>query len=98
MPELGFEEAVDGVLAQGARAIVAITAGLGESGDEGRARQDALIRRVRDAGAVLVGPNCLGLVDNHTATYLSSNTFRAGRRRAAQPERQPGHRGGPPVR
>lgn len=78
VPELGFEEAVDGVLAQGARAIVAITAGLGESGDEGRVRQDALIRRVRDAGAVLVGPNCLGLVDNHTATYLSSNTFRPG--------------------
>jgi acyl-CoA synthetase (NDP forming) len=78
VPEAGFEAAVDGVLAQGARAIVAITAGLGESGDEGRARQDALIRRVRDAGAVLVGPNCLGLVDNHAETYLSSNSFRPG--------------------
>ncbi|HEX5086606.1 MAG TPA: acetate--CoA ligase family protein [Nocardioides sp.] len=78
VPELGLEEAVDDVLAQGARAIVVITAGLGESGEEGRARQDALIRRVREAGAVLVGPNCLGIVDNHTATYLSSNTFRPG--------------------
>jgi acyl-CoA synthetase (NDP forming) len=78
VPEAGFEEAVDGVLAKGARAIVAITAGLGESGEEGRARQDALIERVRAAGAVLVGPNCLGVVDNHTATYLSSNAFRPG--------------------
>ena len=33
---------------------------------------------MRAAGAVLVGPNCLGLVDNHTATYLSSNSFRPG--------------------
>ena len=37
VPEAGFEDAVDGVLAKGARAIVAITAGLGEAGPEGRA-------------------------------------------------------------
>ena len=78
VPEAGFEDAVDGVLAKGARAIVAITAGLGEAGAEGRAREEALIARVRDAGAVLVGPNCLGLVDNTTATYLSSNQFAPG--------------------
>jgi acetate---CoA ligase (ADP-forming) len=78
VPEHGFEEAVDAVLAQGARAVVAITAGLGESGEPGRAREEALIGRVRAAGAVLVGPNCLGLVDNHAATYLSSNVFRPG--------------------
>ncbi|HSV39378.1 MAG TPA: acetate--CoA ligase family protein [Nocardioidaceae bacterium] len=78
VPESGFEEAVDGVLAKGARAIVAITAGLGEAGEEGRAREAALIARVRDAGAVLVGPNCLGMVDNTTETYLSSNSFVPG--------------------
>lgn len=78
VPEAGFEDAVDGVLAKGARAIVAITAGLGEAGAKGRARESALIARVRDAGAVLVGPNCLGLVDNTTATYLSSNQFAPG--------------------
>ncbi len=78
VPEAGFEDAVDGVLARGARAIVAITAGLGEKGDRGRARESALIERVRAAGAVLVGPNCLGLVDNHAGTYLSSNSFRPG--------------------
>ncbi len=78
VPEAGFEDAVDGALARGARAIVAITAGLGEAGAQGRAREEALITRVRDAGAVLVGPNCLGLVDNTTATYLSSNQFAPG--------------------
>ena len=78
VPEAGFEDAVDGVLAKGARAIVAITAGLGEVGAHGRAREEALIARVHAAGAVLVGPNCLGLVDNTTATYLSSNQFVPG--------------------
>ena len=78
VPETGFEDAVDDVLAKGARAIVAITSGLGEAAAAGRAREDALIARVRAAGAVLVGPNCLGLVDNTTATYLSSNQFVPG--------------------
>lgn len=78
VPEPGFEDAVDDALAKGACAIVAITAGLGEAGPAGRAREDALIARVRAAGAVLVGPNCLGLVDNTTATYLSSNQFAPG--------------------
>ena len=78
VPEAGFEDAVDRVLAKGARAIVAITAGLGEVGAHGRAREEALIARVHAAGAVLVGPNCLGLVDNTTATYLSSNQFVPG--------------------
>ena len=38
VPEAGFEDAVDDALAKGARAIVAITAGLGEAGAAGRAR------------------------------------------------------------
>ena len=78
VPEAGFEEAVDAALAKGAKAIVAITAGLGEAGAEGRAREQALIARVRAAGASLIGPNCLGVVDNTIDTYLSSNAFVRG--------------------
>ncbi len=78
VPEAGFEEAVDAALAKGATAIVAITAGLGEAGAQGRAREQALIARVRAAGASLIGPNCLGVVDNTVDTYLSSNAFVRG--------------------
>ena len=63
VPALAFEETVDAALAIGARAIVAISAGLGESGEEGRAREAAVVARVRAAGAVLLGPNCNGLCD-----------------------------------
>jgi acyl-CoA synthetase (NDP forming) len=67
VPEAGFEQAVDDALAAGARAIVGITAGLGESGPEGRAREAAVVARVREAGAVLLGPNCLGVFDADAA-------------------------------
>ncbi len=63
VPATGFDEAVDQALAAGARAIVAITAGLGETDDEGRAREQAAAERIRASGAVLLGPNCLGVFD-----------------------------------
>src|SRR5262249_38230625 len=43
--------------------IVAISAGLGESGEEGQARERAVVERVREGGAVLLGPNCNGVFD-----------------------------------
>ncbi|MEU8976514.1 acetate--CoA ligase family protein [Streptomyces monashensis] len=78
VPAAGFEDAVDEALMCGARAIVAITAGFAETGDTGRARQHAVAERVRAAGAVMVGPNCLGLADNTTDLFLASDTFAPG--------------------
>ncbi|MFE5813750.1 acetate--CoA ligase family protein [Streptomyces sp. NPDC056479] len=78
VPAAGFEDAVDEALRCGARAIVAITAGFAETGDAGRARQDGVAERVRAAGAVMVGPNCLGLADNTTDLFLASDTFTPG--------------------
>ncbi|MEV6583175.1 acetate--CoA ligase family protein [Streptomyces sp. NPDC051582] len=78
VPGAGFEAAVDEALACGAKAIVGITAGFAEAGPEGLARQQAVAARVRAAGAVLVGPNCLGIADNTTELYLASDRFAPG--------------------
>lgn len=78
VPARSFEAAVDDALAAGARAILAITAGLAETGPEGAAREAAVVRRVRAAGAVLLGPNCLGLSDSGAELYLASNDLPGG--------------------
>ncbi len=78
VPAAGFEEAVDASLAAGARALVAISAGLGESGAEGRARERKVVERVRKAGAVLLGPNCLGVFDAGSQLDLSSDELPTG--------------------
>lgn len=78
VPGAGFEAAVDEALACGARALVGITAGFAETGPAGLARQQAVADRVRAAGAVLVGPNCLGVTDNTTELYLASDRFAPG--------------------
>src|ERR1700758_4502837 len=78
VPASAFEETVDGSLAAGARAIVAITAGLGESSADGSRREQPVVDRVRRAGAVLVGPNCMGLYDSEAELALASSDFVPG--------------------
>ena len=78
VPAQGVEAAVDEALSVGARAIVAVAAGLGELGGEGAVRERALVGRVRAAGAVLLGPNCLGLFDAGGELQLASTPLPAG--------------------
>ncbi len=78
IPARSFDTAVDEALAAGAKAIVGITAGLAETGSEGRLTEQAAARRIRDAGAMLLGPNCLGLTDVASELYLASNDLPQG--------------------
>lgn len=78
LPAEAFDDAIDDALAAGARAIVAITAGLGEVDEAGKAREAAAAERVRAAGAVLLGPNCLGVYDAAASLDLGSNEFSPG--------------------
>ena len=78
LPAAAFEEAIDASLAAGARAIVAITAGLGEIDEAGKDREAAVVERVRAAGAVMLGPNCLGVYDASAELDLGMNEFSPG--------------------
>ena len=78
VPAASFEQSVDDALAAGARAIVVITAGLGEVDDAGKAREAAVVERVRAAGAVMVGPNCLGIFDGAAELDVGQNSFTPG--------------------
>ncbi|MGN6170696.1 MAG: bifunctional acetate--CoA ligase family protein/GNAT family N-acetyltransferase, partial [Solirubrobacteraceae bacterium] len=55
----------------GVRALLVISAGFAELGDEGADRQRELLAVCRDAGMRLVGPNCFGVLN--TAQDVSLN-------------------------
>ncbi len=78
VPISAFEDAVNEALTKGARSIVGITAGFAELGTDGKLLQDRVVQRVRDAGAVLLGPNCLGVTDATTEFSLASNPLPVG--------------------
>ncbi len=62
--------AAEDALAAGVRALVVISAGFAETGGEGTERQERLLALVRDHGARLLGPNCLGIAS--TAVHLNA--------------------------
>jgi acyl-CoA synthetase (NDP forming) len=76
VPGPAIAPTVDAALEVGARALVVISAGVG--GKERDAHDAALGERVRDAGAVLLGPNCLGVLDSGSGLELVPNRLPAG--------------------
>lgn len=68
-------EVVDTVVAAarcGTRAAVVVTSGFAEMGAEGARLQSQLTREARAHGIRLVGPNCLGLLDNQPDVRLDA--------------------------
>jgi acyl-CoA synthetase (NDP forming)/GNAT superfamily N-acetyltransferase len=64
--------------ARGVHALVVISAGFGESGDEptraaGRAAQRRLVSQARANGMRVVGPNCLGVLNTDPAISLNAS-------------------------
>ena len=78
VPAAGVPHAVTESLALGAKALVIITSGFGEASPEGELVQQALAEEVRAAGAVMLGPNCLGLFDDHGQLNVYGGTFPSG--------------------
>ncbi len=56
--------AAEDALTAGVRALVVISAGFAETGGAGRERQELLLALVREHGARLLGPNCLGIASS----------------------------------
>ena len=61
VPASSVLEAAEQALARGTRALVVISAGFAEIGQEGAERQEQLLTLVRSHGARMIGPNCLGI-------------------------------------
>lgn len=64
--------AVDDCIAKNVRAVCVISAGFSECDADGRAREAALVEKVRRAGCRLIGPNCMGLLNTDPAVRLNA--------------------------
>jgi acetyl coenzyme A synthetase (ADP forming)-like protein len=62
---------------KGVKALVVISAGFSETGEEGKQRQAELLNVCRRAGMRLIGPNCMGIVNTNQAVLLDA-TFAPG--------------------
>ncbi|WP_157869016.1 GNAT family N-acetyltransferase, partial [Streptomyces atriruber] len=58
---------------RGVRGLVVLSAGYGESGDEGRERQRELVRQARSYGMRIIGPNAFGVINTSPETRLNAS-------------------------
>ena len=72
VPREAVPAVVDDCAARGVQAIVVITAGFAEVGDEGRALQQQLADKVRGYGMRMVGPNCMGLLNTDPNVQINA--------------------------
>jgi len=63
---------VEDCIAKGVKALVIISAGFSEAGEAGRAREEAILDRVRAAGIRMIGPNCMGILNTDPAVRLNA--------------------------
>ncbi|MEV6981196.1 GNAT family N-acetyltransferase [Sphaerisporangium sp. NPDC051017] len=57
---------------KGVKGLVVVSSGFGETGAEGRTRQDRLVRIARSYGLRVVGPNCLGIANTDPRVRLNA--------------------------
>ena len=72
VPTAQVLDVVRGCGERGARGILLVTAGFGETGDAGTARQRDVLAVARRHGMRLIGPNCLGLVNTDPRVRLNA--------------------------
>jgi len=70
-------KAVEACARKGVKALVVISAGFGEVGLEGQAKQAELIRICRASGMRLIGPNCMGIINTEAGVRMDA-TFAPG--------------------
>jgi acetyl coenzyme A synthetase (ADP forming)-like protein len=70
VPAERVEAALDDCIANKVSAVVVISAGFGEVGEEGHRREAALVEKIRGAGIRMVGPNCMGVLNTDPAVNM----------------------------
>jgi acyl-CoA synthetase (NDP forming) len=73
LPAPQVRAAVEQCAAVGVRAVVILTAGLGETGASGRRAEAEIVEIARRAGMRIVGPNCLGVVNTAPGIRLNAS-------------------------
>jgi acetyl coenzyme A synthetase (ADP forming)-like protein len=74
VPAAAVPAVVDECVEKRVKAIVVISAGFSETGDEGRALETSLVEKIRNAGIRMIGPNCMGII-NTDPRFRLNGTF-----------------------
>ncbi|HSR18875.1 MAG TPA: acetate--CoA ligase family protein, partial [Ignavibacteriaceae bacterium] len=72
VPKISVEETIGHLLAKKVSSIILITAGFKEVGEAGKELEYKVLLKVKEAGARLVGPNCMGVINTFEDVKLNA--------------------------
>ncbi len=72
VPKQFAESTVDSLLIKSIKSIILITAGFKEIGKEGEEIEKQILQKIKDAGARMVGPNCMGIINTLNEIKLNA--------------------------
>lgn len=71
IPYQFVDEIVDQCIKKKVKTVVIISAGFKETGQEGKLLEEKITQKLKNAGIRLLGPNCLGFINNRAKLNLS---------------------------
>ncbi len=72
VPKNFVEETIDEILLKEIKSIILVTAGFREVGKEGEEAEKRILEKVKNAGARIVGPNCMGVITTFDDVKLNA--------------------------
>jgi acetate---CoA ligase (ADP-forming) len=78
IPNEKVKGALEALAKKGVKNVIIITAGFGESGPEGKAKEAELVAIAKEHGINLVGPNCVGVITPTMNASFASGTPKWG--------------------
>jgi acetate---CoA ligase (ADP-forming) len=72
VPKIAAEEVIDELLSKDVYSIILVTAGFREVSKEGEAAERRILKRIKEKGAKLVGPNCMGVISTFDEIRLNA--------------------------
>ncbi|MDP8255361.1 MAG: CoA-binding protein [Candidatus Alcyoniella australis] len=71
VPAKAVGAVIEDCIAKGVPAVVMITSGFSETGDEGTGLEQRLMQRAREGGIRVIGPNTMGILSTEVKLYTS---------------------------
>ena len=72
VPKQFAEETIDTLLSRNVKSIILITAGFKETGKDGEEVERRIVEKIKNAGARMVGPNCMGVINTLSDIKLNA--------------------------
>ena len=72
VPKSAAEETIDLLLSKDVYSIILVTAGFKEVSKEGEAAEKRILKKIKEKGAKLVGPNCMGVISTFDEIRLNA--------------------------